>query len=374
MRAKPKRVCVIGAGVSGMSSAIRCAEEGHQVTVVAKEEGSQTTSSVAAAFWYPFWTGLVPDHSWYKRVWAARTYRIFETLLGTPSTGISEVRLFEYFSEEMSDADVQDVIKKMWWRKHRCLPGIQFTYLQSAEFAQNRLRNLHFKAGISFRTFVITMSDYLAYLKNRSDQLGVHFEIATVTDVSALLQSSDMVVNCTGLGARTLVPDDIDKKTGVHSLSPVEGVVVRLPAVGGVNSITLIHTGNYFGFRPLYIVPRSGSVPDIILGGSITDEGELDKAGRRALAPQHLDFNSLPRDHWTRGDTNRIIADCYALEPKLTLENPKKLEVKVGYRPNRSKVRLEQQDRVIHNYGHGGGGVTFSWGCAEDVVRLVARS
>ena len=49
----------------------------------------------------------------------------------------------------------------------------------------------------------------------------------------------------------------------------------------------------------------------------------------------------------------------------------------VGLRPSRSEVRLEV-DRsdgrmVIHNYGHGGAGVTLSWGCADEVVDLVSR-
>jgi len=50
----------------------------------------------------------------------------------------------------------------------------------------------------------------------------------------------------------------------------------------------------------------------------------------------------------------------------------------VGLRPSRSEVRLEVEDigdrKVVHNYGHGGAGVTLSWGCAEEVVRLVAQS
>jgi D-amino-acid oxidase len=66
-----------------------------------------------------------------------------------------------------------------------------------------------------------------------------------------------------------------------------------------------------------------------------------------------------------------ILARCRALEPDLA--NAAVLSHAVGLRPGRSEVRLETERRpggiIVHNYGHGGGGVTLSWGCADEVAR-----
>ena len=58
------------------------------------------------------------------------------------------------------------------------------------------------------------------------------------------------------------------------------------------------------------------------------------------------------------------------------------LEDWVGLRPGRTSLRLEREDMqlgeagghetvVVHNYGHGGSGLTLAWGCAGDVVRII---
>src|SRR4051794_11358287 len=48
------RVVVVGAGVVGLSCAVRLLEAGHAVSVVARDLPLETTSAVAAALWYPY--------------------------------------------------------------------------------------------------------------------------------------------------------------------------------------------------------------------------------------------------------------------------------------------------------------------------------
>ena len=53
------------------------------------------------------------------------------------------------------------------------------------------------------------------------------------------------------------------------------------------------------------------------------------------------------------------------------------LEHRVGARPTRATIRVEEEvgedgTVVVHNYGHGGAGVTLSWGCAEEARALLS--
>ena len=72
--------------------------------------------------------------------------------------------------------------------------------------------------------------------------------------------------------------------------------------------------------------------------------------------------------------TQRILDWAGEMEPRL--KGVEVLSVRVGLRPLRPTVRLEREvladgSPVIHNYGHGGAGYTLSWGCAQDVLKLV---
>jgi D-amino-acid oxidase len=71
-----------------------------------------------------------------------------------------------------------------------------------------------------------------------------------------------------------------------------------------------------------------------------------------------------------------VLERCATLVP--ALRAARVLEHRVGLRPTRPAVRLEaglldDGRPVVHDYGHGGAGVTLSHGCAAEVVELVSR-
>jgi D-amino-acid oxidase len=73
----------------------------------------------------------------------------------------------------------------------------------------------------------------------------------------------------------------------------------------------------------------------------------------------------------------RIYERCVNFLPVLKQAKLDPVEpVRVGLRPfRRASVRVEHEPgtSIIHNYGHGGAGVTFSWGCAAETAELARR-
>ncbi len=181
----------------------------------------------------------------------------------------------------------------------------------------------------SFTAPVIDMPIYLRWLRARLVQLGV-----TLTRMSlpALPRTEDVVVNCAGLGSR-LLAQDLDVR-------PVRGQVVLLADVR-LDRWWLDSAG------PTYAVPRTH---EVVVGG--TDD--VDDWSRTASAQT----------------AEEILRRATLLVPELA--RGRVVGHRVGLRPVRSVVRLETVDRVVHCYGHGGAGVTLSWGCADEVTRLVA--
>jgi D-amino-acid oxidase len=313
-------VTVIGCGVSGLSCAIRLQEAGHRARIVARELPPHTTSNVAAAVWYPY--RAYPQELVNR--WARESYNVFAELARLPESGVVMSAGLEIFEYTVGDPE---------WRA--ALPG--FRRPDSGELPPG------YVDGYAYEVPVIEMPVYLRYLRERFAAGGGEVRQAALASVSEAFADADAVVNTSGLGARELVGD--------RELFPIRGQVLRVAPVPGLRRFVL----DDHGHRGLaYIVPRGDGV---VLGGT-ADDGAEDAA---------VDPHTAAA----------IRERCEALEP--ALRGAQALEHKVGLRPGRPSVRLqtERDDDgrpLIHNYGHGGAGVTLSWGCARAVVALLNAS
>jgi D-amino-acid oxidase len=308
-------VIVVGCGVIGLTAAVRMRESGLDVRIVASAPPLETTSSVAAALWYPY--KAYPE----DRVlsWGSRTFEVFEDLARVPESGVSLREGVEVWRAPVPDP---------WWAS--AVPDVRRC---TKDELPPGCRDGHL-----FTAPVVEMPIFLRYLLNRFIDAGGHVDRRTVSSLDELVDGR-VVVNCAGLGARELVGDP--------SMVPIRGQIVRVRNPG--LSRFALDEENPEGIT--YIVPRS---EDCILGGT-AEEGEWD---------------TEPDPRTAAG----ILRRCTALEPRLA--GAEILEHRVGLRPGRPEIRLEREDADygpprVHNYGHGGSGITLSWGCAEETLQLV---
>ncbi|MEC7744144.1 MAG: FAD-dependent oxidoreductase [Candidatus Thermoplasmatota archaeon] len=307
-------VRVIGAGVSGLSTGIRLLEAGFEVRIVASETSPNTVSDTAAAWWYPFLAEPLEK----TNRWSSET---FDEL----------VRLMEGGLECITMRLGREYLEK------RCEPPgwssdiPHFRILESSEVADG------YSFGWEIEAPVIEMPLYMPWLRSRFEELGGTLEIREVDSVDDV--DGRVVINCTGIGAREFCGDE--------TVVPVRGQVIYIEQDPGFGR---------FDQQPetlTYTIPRR----DVTVLGGTAQRGDWEMEIREE-------------------DTEYILGKCEALWPEL--DRSKIVGMAVGLRPSRYEVRLEAEEAVdrtvIHNYGHGGAGVTLSWGCADEVVRLVNLS
>ena len=308
---------VVGAGVVGLSVAIRLREAGVAAQVVAAERGVGTTSSVAAALWYPY-RALPRDR---VAAWSRETYAELASLADRePGAGVRLLRGRELLRASASEP---------WWRG--AVPDLD--PMPPDELPDG------YAGGWALDLPVADMSRYLPWLERRLTELGGTVVERRLGSLEEGLEDAIVVVNCAGLGAARLAGDD--------DVVPVRGQVLVVERPPGLDEWLLDQSDE----RALaYVVPREETV---VLGGTA-------EVGSTELQPDPVTAEAIRKR-------------CGALVPAVA--EARVLEHRVGLRPGRSAVRLEREERsqgvVVHCYGHGGAGVTLSWGCAAEVARLV---
>jgi len=308
---------VIGAGVSGLSTAICLAETGVRTRIWTARMPRYTTSAAAGAMWGPYLVEPLDRVA----VWSQRTLATLRQLAKNAETGVRLVAGVEASRTPVPPPD--------WGGQ---LEG--FRLCQPNELPDG------FATGWRFVAPLVDMPTYLGYLLQRATDAGVDVELRPVRSLDEASTVVPVVVNCTGIGARELVPDP--------SLMPIRGqlVVVENPGIAEFFSEDTGLSPELTHFYPF---------GDTVVLGGLAEEGAWSMEPDPAVAAG-------------------ILKRCSEVEPRL--RDARVIEHRVGLRPTRPQVRVEEETvgalRVIHNYGHGGAGVTLSWGCAIEVAEAVA--
>jgi D-amino-acid oxidase len=197
-----------------------------------------------------------------------------------------------------------------------------------------------FVSGYAYSVPIIDMPRYLHYLEIRFGTAGGTLEVIPPVTAGDLPGLGPVVVNCAGLGAAEL--------TGDTSMEPVAGdlLIAANPGIGTF----FVEQDSDTDAVSTYLLPQGDT---IILGGS-----------RRAPDESPERIAAVLDEIWRRG---------VAMNPALSAVRP--TAHRWGSRPVRPRVRLDAEESggtlIVHNYGHGGAGVTLSWGCADDVLEIV---
>jgi D-amino-acid oxidase len=305
-------VTVVGGGVIGLTCALSLARAGHDVRVITADPVERTTSAVAAAVWFPY--RAFPADVVLR--WAAASLEVFAGLADDPATGVA-----------LRPGTLVDRVPEpdLWWT--------------SAVPEHRPATAAELPAGAPYGTRctlpVVDMGRYLPWLASACAAAGVTVTSGRVERVADV--AGDVVIVAAGLASGPLLDDD--------TLVPLQGQVVRL-ADPGLSS-WLVDDDNPAGMT--YVVPRGR---DVVVGGTAV-------AGATSTEPDPAVEAA-------------ILERACALVP--ALRGQPVLSRAVGLRPGRPTVRLDRTlvdgRPVIACYGHGGAGVTLSWGCAADVAAL----
>lgn len=334
-------VHVVGSGIIGLGAAIYFRQQGFPVHVVSANDTYLPTSPVAGAFWLPYACSMSIEE---EIALAQPTYSYLQQCASDPISGVQPRCGFEYFD---STVDKQHYERTPWWAS---LDGISFERRSENEIASLHRSNTilgPIVAGWEFRVPVVNTPLLLQWLENQARSFGVTFENRNVESLDQQLSQCSILINCTGGWATRLTHEE--KMVGT------QGVAVAVAGEPFGSDLIFLEQGRSSSL-PTYIIPQTVRT---VLGGSLeplTQPGEV--------------WNVADRSKWQPAGSmvENILDRCRSLvTPSGDIDV---IRASAALRPVRfqSPPRIEKEIRngkvVLHNYGHGGSGVTTFWGSA----------
>ncbi|KAI5463486.1 FAD dependent oxidoreductase [Mariannaea sp. PMI_226] len=348
-------VVVVGAGVSGLTSALLLSKnKANTITVVGKHMPGDYDAEYASPF---AGANIVPMAPEKNKRWESRTWPYFKQL-----------------TEEVPEAGIHFQKCHIQRRKRDELQALG-TGFQDATFRPNPwykelfddFREQHpnevvrgYDSGCEYTSVCINTAIYLPWLLGQCVKNGVVVKRAILSDIreaknlSHTGKTANIIVNATGLGSLKL---------------------------GGVKDTTMAPA------RGQVVLVRNECTPMMIGSGTADGGGEEMYIMQRAVGGGTILGGTYDIGNWeSQPDPNiaiRIMQRVVDARPEIAggkgVTGLSVVRHAVGFRPWRKdglrleEEKLDDETWIVHNYGHAGWGYQGSYGCAEGVVELVDK-
>ena len=327
-----RKFAVVGAGVVGLTTAVQLQQmyPSASVTIIADKFMKETTSIGAAGIFHPRPMAISNPSFDINDLWFY-SWAYFHALAHSEDSAEAGCHIicgYEYYDTK---EDVDFRRKNMY----------AFDEIAS-ETEMNMFPGPQFKFGYRATSILTSPVRYLPYLTKLISSNGGQFVKRKLNTLEELVGSYDIVVNCTGLGARELVGDS--------KMYSSRGQIIKVVAPW---IKTYLYAEDKEG-NATYVYP----VTDFVVVGGIRQSND------ECLQPRDADRDAI----WQRA--TQIVP---------SLKRAHIIGDWVGLRPKRDSLRLEAEVlnystgslKVVHNYGHGSEGIGLSWGTAKKAVSLV---
>lgn len=332
---------IIGSGIIGLSTGICLNLNGYQTEILTED--------------IPIESGEYKD-----KEGAATEYATASVKPSTiPNKNLSKmlessIRIFDELSDKTNTCDIIPHFMGGKNFEHPEYKDILHNYKAQEESSFKFPFNPN--SGGVFDVHYLYMDKYIPYLIGMYEETGGIIRKKKINDIEKL-NNYDYLFNCSGYGSRELFGDTSLKPVRGHLAYVETGFQIEKEEYGGAFSYSYKPDN-----RKIYCYPQEER---IILGKSAIHNSD--------------EWESY--DNYYKPDEGEKIPMHIIERNQKILKNTIGLDIKdyeifgtSGYRPYREKgIRVEKEGEIIHNYGHGGSGATFSWGSAIKTANLIEK-
>ncbi len=366
---KSENILVIGAGVSGLTTAIVCQIAGFDVQIVTKDLPFQSVRKSEFSSLFPA-ASIIPHSVIYPDLLSLfeESASVFETLYQHGVIGIEKHRHYELFSVEREFPDYA-----------KCYTT--FEPLSDHENAHQINHPLiHSKFGWSFDCLFTDWEIYYPYLFKLFENLGGRVIAQSVHPDSLSKLDADIIINCSELYGEHILGEVFNPHIYRGHLLHIPGMPILKNQSNQKVSYNFTPNLNIYSTengneQDVYFYQRNDRW---IFGGS-RQKGTIDFEGNwigeQVIDPIiKIDNVSIP-EQILELNLEIITHSFGAFDIDIDSIIPK-----VGYRfmgNNGEQLRLDYIEKgdklIVNNFGHGGSGVTLSWGCALRCLNLISN-